>query len=179
MTLEFWNLITLIVTAVIILWYTWETKKLREEAQRTNKLSFRPVVVPKYLSSVSNDSRHMKIMNIGRGPALNIECRISQIHPNGGYTNLRDIAANEKFNNLSPDESQNLRGITTIDLYTQAKASEFKNGVQDKFAIIFTYEDIAKFPYNTVTLIEASDGNPVIKNTITNEYDTGNLASII
>lgn len=175
---DIWNMLILSITALIIFLYTLETKKLRVEAQKTNKYSFRPVIVAKYIFSEYGGRRDLKIKNIGKGPALNIECRISQIQKKGGYTNLRDLNPNEKFNNLSPDEMQIIRRITTIDQYSKAEESEFKHGIADKFVIIFTYEDIARFRYQTVTLIEMVGGTPVIKTTVTKEYDSGNLARI-
>lgn len=158
--------------------YTLETKKLRVEAQKTNKYSFRPVIVTKHITSEYGGRRDLKIKNIGKGPALNIECRISQIHKDGGYTNLRDLNPNEKFNNLSADEVQTIRRVTTIDQYSKAEESEFKHGATGKFAIVFTYEDVVGFKYQTVTLIEIISGTPVIKTTITNEYDSGNLKGL-
>lgn len=172
---ELWNFLVLTITACIICWYTFETKKLRIEAQRTNKYSFRPIIVAKYITSSSGTTRELKIKNVGKGPALNIEFRISQLHKNGGYTNLRDLNQNEKFNNLSADEQQSIRGISTIDLYCKANGSGFEHGIRDKFAIIFTYEDLAAFKYQTVTLIEVIAGTPVIKKSITDEYGSGSL----
>ena len=177
--LNYWNSFVLLITGIIITWYTIETRKLRIEAQKTNKYSFRPIIVAKYITSESMGRRELKIMNIGKGPALNIEFRISQIHKEGGYTNLRDLAPHEKFNNLSADEKQDIRRITTIGSYSKAEGSDFINGIKNKFAIIFTYEDIAGFKYQTTTLIEVVKGAPIIKKTITAEYDTGVLKKIV
>jgi hypothetical protein len=176
--LSFWNLVAVIITACIIVWYSWETRRLRIEAQKTNKYYFRPLVVSHYISSESGGRRYLKIKNIGKGPALNIECRISQIHKKDGYTNLRALSPNEKFNNLNVDEKQTIKRITTIDLYSKANGSEFMYGVTNKFVIIFTYEDWAGFKYFTVTQIDVIEGEPVIKKTITDEYNSGNLKNI-
>jgi len=177
--LDLWNIFALVITAGIIFWYTLETKKLRVEAQKTNKFTLRPVVVAKYITSESNGRRDLKMMNIGKGPALNIKCLISQIHINKGYTNLRDLASNEKFNNLGTDEKQAIRRITTIDLYRSADGSEFSHGIPGKFVIIFIYEDVAGYKYQTITLIEIIEGTPTIKTTVTDGYDSGKLKNIV
>ncbi|MDP2693106.1 MAG: hypothetical protein Q8O88_05715 [bacterium] len=176
---NFWLVIVGVISVCLLCWYASETQKLRVEAQKTNKYSFRPVVVAKYISTLFNGSRELKMMNIGKGPALNIECRISQIMRNKGYTNLKDINANEKFNNLATDEKQTLRKITTIDQYIGAQGSEFSHGLRDIFAIIFVYEDVSKSRYQTVTLIEVMNGTPVIKRSIAAEYNSGRLKNII
>lgn len=178
---SFWNVIVLSLTAIALFWYSWETRKLRIEAQTTNKYSSRPMVVVRRITSAQGNSnwRDVIITNIGKGPALNIEARISQIHPNGGYTYLVDLSDDGKFNNLGAEKDQIIHRVTTIEAYLQAQGTNFSHGVQGKHVIIFTYEDIAGMKYHTVTLIENVRGVPTIKKTITGDYSSGKLKHIL
>lgn len=177
--LNLWNLLILFITACIIVWYTYETKKLRIEAQKTNKYSFRPIVILDKIYGEYNGLREIKIKNIGKGPALNIESRISQINSKREYLNLRELILNEKFNNLNENGEKTLSRIRTIDQYLKANQTEFQYGIDSKFVIIFTYEDIVDFNYQTIILIENINGNPIIKKTITDEYNSGVLKKIL
>ncbi len=166
--INFWNLIILAITAIIILWYTIETKKLREEAQKTNKYSFRPIIVIKSISPYVANSWTVKINNIGKGPALNIESRICELNSEGKYKRMRELLPNEKFNNLEEKSGHTISGITSINKLLNEK----------KFTIFFTYEDSARFKYQTMVVVEVFNRNPTVRKTVTAELISDKLVQI-
>jgi hypothetical protein len=71
-----WNYlstIAIILTGVILIWYTWETHLLRVEAHRQNEIQLCPfvIVVPK--------QKQFQLRNIGNGPALNVSIKDVEI----------------------------------------------------------------------------------------------------
>ncbi len=69
-TANFWQVIILAITAVIIFWYTVETYWLRRESQRQTELQLRPFVVLEAVRQIEGVGFQVK--NIGNGTALNI-----------------------------------------------------------------------------------------------------------
>ena len=61
-----WNNIILSLTAMIILWYTLETKRLSDLSKKQIEINIRPILIARW------DGRTLRIKNIGRSPALNI-----------------------------------------------------------------------------------------------------------
>ena len=66
--------VAVILTFVVIVWYTKETYQLRKEMVRQNRLSLRPIVVPVFTSL---GSLTINISNVGAGCALNV--RVSAV----------------------------------------------------------------------------------------------------
>ena len=58
-----------LLTGLIIIWYTYETKLLRSETQRQTEISQRPFVVAK----LADD--HFEVGNLGHGVALNVRIK--------------------------------------------------------------------------------------------------------
>ena len=58
--------LAIIFTGVVIIFYTWETYKLRSETQRQTELQNLPFV------TLKTDHRGIILQNIGKGPAINI-----------------------------------------------------------------------------------------------------------
>jgi len=58
-----------LLTGLIVLWYTYETKLLRSETQRQTEMSQRPFVVAKLVDD------HFEVSNLGHGVALNIRIK--------------------------------------------------------------------------------------------------------
>ncbi len=79
------------ITLIAIIWYAWETRKLRMETVRQTELSQRPFVM-----IFETDSNKIKYKNSGQGIALNISIKPFE---NGSYT-----FTFEKENLLSPNE---------------------------------------------------------------------------
>ena len=84
------NIYILLLTAIIIFWYSYETFLLRKESQKNTVLGVKPILVI-YRYNTIGPNGELEIGNIGNGPSLNIEFRISQFHHSGGYTNLRNF----------------------------------------------------------------------------------------
>ncbi len=57
----------MILTGVVVLWYTWETAQLRLAASAQRELQIRPFVV------VERESGHFRVRNLGHAPALNVK----------------------------------------------------------------------------------------------------------
>jgi hypothetical protein len=67
---EFVQTIVLAITAVIILWYTVETARLRRQMVRQNKIALRPIVLPKF--EIADGKYSLVMENCGNGCAVNI-----------------------------------------------------------------------------------------------------------
>jgi hypothetical protein len=65
----------LLLTALAIAWYTFETRRLGKEMVRQNEISLRPLVLPTFAGNAAQRSFELK--NCGTGCALNV--RISPI----------------------------------------------------------------------------------------------------
>lgn len=65
----------LFLTALAIVWYTFETRRLAREVVRQNEISLRPLVLPEFAGNAAQ--RSFKLKNCGTGCALNV--RISPI----------------------------------------------------------------------------------------------------
>jgi hypothetical protein len=66
------NVAILGITAVIVWYYTWETKRLREATQRQIELQLRPFLVVRPVPGGSSVLDRFYVYNIGNGAALNI-----------------------------------------------------------------------------------------------------------
>jgi len=63
--IEFWNLIILAITLLVLIFYTYYTKQLVSEAIKNNQISLRPL-----LGLITEYETPFKFLNTGRGPAL-------------------------------------------------------------------------------------------------------------
>jgi len=178
------NLISIVVlwfTAITILQYTKETYWLKQINVKQLNYQKRPIL--KILSHGEWACSFM-LENIGKGPALNIELRISQIHPNGGFTNLRNLAEDERrelFNLGEREEQSTTSFCEIIDDYQKAEKLDFSYGVKGVFAVIATYEDIDRNPYYTISLLKVRPerNDYILKTTKTGGYKSGELEKII
>jgi len=169
-TTQIITIVILLLTGSVIFWYTLETK-------RTRLLSARPVL--KIVNTRSNGSLNIK--NIGKGPALNIELRISQVHRNGGRTNLRNLLELEQqrhFVNLGEGEGINTKGEGVVQKYIEAKGSDFAHGVRGVFIIVALYQDIYNEKYYTLTLFKIVGPDYILKKTFVGEYGRNSLPKI-
>src|ERR1700722_8956097 len=132
-------------------------KQSADQAASERIDSFRPVIVFELAGPYK-----FAIKDIGRGPALDIELRLSQIHSNGGLTNLRNMIGNEadrNLLNLGQGDGIELGGYDNVRAYAFAQGEEWKWGQKDVFAAIATYSDINRRPYYTLSLVHIlSDG---------------------
>lgn len=175
------SVIVLWFTAIILMQYTKETYWLKQI--NIKQLNYQKQPILKILSRGEWACSFM-LKNIGKGVALNIELRISQIHPNGGFTNLRNLAEDERRElfNLGEGEEQSTSSFCEIiECYQKANKPDFSYGVKGIFAVIATYEDINRNPYYTISLlkIRPERNNYILKTTKTGNYKNGELEKII
>lgn len=175
------SIIVLWFTAIVVMQNTKETHWLKQISIRQLNYQKRPIL--KILSHGEWACSFM-LKNIGKGAALNIELRISQIHSSGGFTNLRNLAEDERRElfNLGEDEEQSTSSFCEIiDDYRKANKPDFSYGVKDVFAIIATYEDINRNPYYTISLlkIRPERNDYILKTTKTGSYKNGELEKVI
>lgn len=142
--------------------------------------NFRPIVVFEVV-----DPYKLAIRNIGKGPAIDIELRLSQVHHNGGLTNLRNLVSTDMQRdllNLGESERTELRGSDNIRAYAFAQSPEWQWGQRDVFAAIATYSDINRRPYYTISLIRTfpngAERKLVLKSTKTANYERGNIEQL-
>jgi hypothetical protein len=79
-SLSLLNDIIVLGTALILIWYTYETYKLREVGQKQIELQQRPFVILE-VSISEYDEASYRVRNIGVGTAINV--RVMDIHPDG------------------------------------------------------------------------------------------------
>lgn len=142
--------------------------------------NFRPVVVFEVVGQYK-----LAIKNIGKGPAFDVELRLSQIHTSGGLTNLRNMIGKEaerNLLNLGEGDRVALGGSDNIRDYAFAQEPDWRWGQRDVFAAIATYADINRRPYYTLSLIrtlpDGPERNLVLKSTKTAYYGSGNIEKL-
>src|SRR5712691_4955651 len=64
------NLFAVVATAVVVAWYSWETRKLRQVAHRQSALQIRPFLGIEY-----GEARKIWVQNLGKGVARDIRCQ--------------------------------------------------------------------------------------------------------
>jgi hypothetical protein len=178
--LPFLELAVLAFTAYWIVLYTRETQRLREDAFQQRIDSFRPVIVFEL-----DGPYKFAIKNIGKGAALDIELRLSQVHPNGGLTNLRNFIGEEaerNLLNLGENGRAELGSSDNVRAYAFAQEPDWRWGQRDVFAAIATYSDINRRPYYSVSLVHTlpigAERRLVIKSTKTAYYGSGNIEKL-
>ena len=77
--------IAVFLTGIVIIWYTWETKILREIAVAQLELQLRPYIV------LSVNSLKFELSNLGTGVALNVKVR--QIEKDDGRYKVKIVFA--------------------------------------------------------------------------------------
>lgn len=92
----------LVVTGFVLIWYTWETARLRESANRQVEVglsqieaSIRPLVIMEF------DSDQFAVRNVSGSPAFNVRVREVMIHPSNPIyirfrTNVPSLLAGER-----------------------------------------------------------------------------------
>jgi hypothetical protein len=173
------NVIVLAITAYWIVQSTEETRRIREDAYQQRIDSFRPIVT---FEVADADDYKLALKNIGKGPALDAELRISQILLNGGLTNLQNLLVREDERNLiNLGEGQRvpLGGADILRKYALALDPSMKWGQPGVFAVVCTYSDINRLPYYTIAIVRTIENGPVrklvLKNTRTASYTSGTI----
>ena len=71
-TWDYISTIAVVVTLLVLIWYTWETHGLRRAAQRQNEISVMPILAVFIQSAVPNGSREIVFRHVGSGAAFNL-----------------------------------------------------------------------------------------------------------
>jgi len=173
----------ILTTALITVtsYYAWQTKATVNEMAKQTNLQQRPLIK---ISDGEEWACSFMLRNIGRGTALNVELKISQIYPKGGFTNLRNLAEDEQRElfNLGSDEEQSTTSFCVIlDDYRKAEKSEYNFGVKGVFAVIALYEDLDKNSYYTIALfkVRSKYNDYILKTTKTGDHKYGELEKVI
>ena len=123
------------ITLIAIIWYAWETRKLRMETVRQTELSQRPFVM-----IFETDLNKIKYKNSGQGIALNISIKP---YENGSYT-----FTFEKENLLSPNE------VSKHDINPVPKDNKTGEPYPPGTKIPFTPSEIKSTTLTPVRIIE-------------------------
>src|SRR2546426_6875015 len=72
--LKWANVILLALTFGAIVWYSFETRWLRQETEKQNAVAIRPILVVEFMNNRLSDnaSNPPGLINIGFGPAFNV-----------------------------------------------------------------------------------------------------------
>lgn len=98
-TVDSITIIILFFTALILVYYTYETYLLRKEANYQTHLGVRPLVKMFRNKRIEDDPTEIYIQNIGKGPALNIEIRISELQKNSYHEDMYVLNEANDHNN--------------------------------------------------------------------------------
>ncbi len=200
----------LLLTAALIAWYCIETQKLRSATEDNTKfteglltettegtrvaredlaevrdarlLSVRPVVVidPQGSRAAQRTGGDFVLENVGAGPELNVEMRISQIRPEDfGYTNLRNVLLQgswDFFAMAGGDNKAAYIDYAVLAAYAEQTDGDFSYGLPEVFVLILSYVDVFENPYVTVVESLFSGGfGLATRRTQVASYATGEL----
>lgn len=83
----------LILTFMVIVWYAWETNKLRRESEQQTKLQISPyLTIAGLYSTISKNVIgyvQFKLYNVGNGAAVSIQLSLSECKYDDGYVKYR------------------------------------------------------------------------------------------
>ncbi len=96
--------IILSITAVIVLWYTFETRLLRKSTQRQTEVAVQPFLVVEH----DNETAAVVIVNKGRGIARHIKFSLSDTDKGLDFVNIDSLCEGEK-REISVRVNQNIR----------------------------------------------------------------------
>ncbi len=71
--------VAVVLTGLVVIWYTMETHLLRRETQRQTEIQQRPFVIIKY------EDHGFVLSNIGNGPAFNVSVKDVDISSTEGF----------------------------------------------------------------------------------------------
>ena len=152
----------LIITLIAIIWYTWETKKLREQTAKQTELQYRPFVMVfmkqgEEEGTIDGDAPFC-VKNVGHSPALNVKIY---------YYDVNGKLSNKKFHDIDLLVPNEIRRIEEIEwkgekTLLQIKFSELKgnliieckNILLENFYTEVRIRDCFKFPQCKIDLLD-------------------------
>lgn len=172
----------LFLTFIAILQYTKETYWLKQVQQKQLDHERTPIIV----ISKGNKGEYasFKIKNIGKGPAINVELRISSINKNGGFSNLMDLADDSMRHSLNLFAGEEISTEQFRERLREYTGPGGSNNIEDYvFAIIATYESVTRDPFYSMSLFKVmplpSDKREyILKTTKFADYKKGSLSKV-
>lgn len=134
--------IAVVLTGLVLIWYTIETQLLRKESQKQTEIQIRPFVI------VELKNRKFFLKNIGQGPALNVSVRPVQVSSDEQII----IKFGDMIPTINPGETIELKaegfhkGNSTGDFFTAHLNPEYANR---NLSIFIDYQNIDLKSYST------------------------------
>ena len=134
--------VAIILTGIIIIWYTIETKLLRYETQKQTEIQIKPFIILKI-----KDGEFI-LHNIGHGPALNVKIQPVQVSSREEIV----IRFEEAFPTLKPDESISIKaqsfrkGKSAGDFFLAHLDPKYANR---NLNVVIEYQDINMHAFST------------------------------
>ena len=138
--------LAVIVTGAVIVWYTWETKILREEAQKQTELQIRPFLLidpfidPEYFG--------FNLVNVGNGPAINIKLPDIQVDSDHVIRFPKPILFLGPGNSVKISAKGFMKGIELKDFFKDVLFSQLNPDYANRilsFKIIFQAIDLRQY----------------------------------
>ncbi len=174
------TVIVLWFTAIAVIQNTKETYWLKQITTKQLEFQKAPLII---ITPTEDKYASFTIKNIGKGAAVNIELRITQIHKNGGRSNLKDLADDEfrHFLNLGENEAiVTPQFRDSIHPYTNPESTIYTQ--PEVFAVIALYENISSDKFYSMSLfkvISEKQHKYTLKTTKFGSYDLGLLENVV
>lgn len=142
-TSQGFNSAVLSITLLAILWYSYETRRMKQELVAQRKFEQRPVLI--VYRRTLNNNEVFRIRNIGRGVAFNVKIQKIRL---GGEGNLTFEMGIYEPNILTPDEERDLEGqaklknVPVLERGVRSLAVIDPKYAKKNFIFKITYEDI-------------------------------------
>jgi hypothetical protein len=156
-TIQLVSIIILAITAGILLWYSYETKRLADLTAKQIKINIKPIII---VNSISN---YCRLKNIGKSPALNITVR--DVVRTDNNSNKKYIFKFTEIPVCGSEEEQGT-GITPHCNGNSITASgdvdnlvtyflHYNSLVQGQdYELIIDYEDVEKGKWRSISIVD-------------------------
>lgn len=143
---DYVNVVALVLTLVVVAYYTYETYKLRREAQRQNELATTPMVMlSRKLDERGN--RRLTLMNLGAGAAFNVH--IDRIPAEQNVISFQECSALAAGAEEYVILFQTANGKTYLAGDDQFEYLMRKGALPDAVSSVITYESAGGKGYRT------------------------------
>ncbi len=148
------NTLILAITAVIVWWYTWETRRLRETAQRQVEVAYqqievqqRPLVIIK-----AQQPGPLTVLNIGNSAAINIKIGVA----NGPSTVMIPLLTPGSGSSIGVDTNDGTPDTRSrLGFYTDLGFGEVnalfidQDSIRNGYTLHIEYQNVAMHAYVT------------------------------
>lgn len=143
----------LLATLIVLIIYTYQTYRLREETTKQTELSLRPFVIISIFKDEAGLSQRLVYKNIGHSPALDVETEPFDAEAYILKFGKWGLIESEKQKNLNP-KGEGKTGFTDVLLqavptpsFTPKELNEFDDNRE--FILNIRYKNIEKLSYQT------------------------------